>query len=365
MAWIKAGTVAISNGGTTATGTGTSWLTGVNAGDALIAPDGRVYEITAINSATSLTIAPAYLGSGVSGAAYIIAPTRGLTGTLADRVQQLITDFGSVKDEAGASKMADFIRYLSDQDTGWQRVASNTQAAICGGVEALRLTATGASGGAVQSSNTDATAGKLMTVGAFGSGAVGGEISDFSAAIVNGVYRFNGGSASGGPSGVTEECACWVAQGANGRTNFLVMDGRNSLAHRLIIGSRNTATGPVYWSEVVNYSDIIGTVSQSGGVPTGGIIERSSNANGEYTRWADGTQICEGVVNTSGTAAVSRTWPAAFSGVPRVALSSALTTAAMATVASTSATSANFYMWNHDGTQRSGYVGFIAKGTWF
>lgn len=38
--------------------------------------------------------------------------------------------------------------------------------------------------------------------------------------------------------------------------------------------------------------NILGTVSQSGGVPTGAIIERGSNANGEYVRYADGTQIC-------------------------------------------------------------------------
>lgn len=38
--------------------------------------------------------------------------------------------------------------------------------------------------------------------------------------------------------------------------------------------------------------NILGTVSQSGGVPTGAIIERGSNANGEYVRFADGTQIC-------------------------------------------------------------------------
>ncbi|WP_176038778.1 hypothetical protein [Brucella tritici] len=37
---------------------------------------------------------------------------------------------------------------------------------------------------------------------------------------------------------------------------------------------------------------IVGTVSQAGGVPTGAIIERGSNANGEYVKYADGTLIC-------------------------------------------------------------------------
>ena len=37
--------------------------------------------------------------------------------------------------------------------------------------------------------------------------------------------------------------------------------------------------------------DLLGTVSQSGGVPTGAIIERDSNSNGEYVKFADGTLI--------------------------------------------------------------------------
>jgi len=39
-------------------------------------------------------------------------------------------------------------------------------------------------------------------------------------------------------------------------------------------------------------SNLLGTVNQSGGVPTGAVIQRGSNANGEFVRFADGTQIC-------------------------------------------------------------------------
>jgi len=39
-------------------------------------------------------------------------------------------------------------------------------------------------------------------------------------------------------------------------------------------------------------SNILGTVSQSGGVPTGAVIETGSNANGTYIKYADGTLIC-------------------------------------------------------------------------
>ncbi|MCE8006556.1 hypothetical protein [Aestuariivita sp.] len=39
--------------------------------------------------------------------------------------------------------------------------------------------------------------------------------------------------------------------------------------------------------------NLLGTVSQSGGVPTGAVIERGSNANGEYVKVADGTMFCQ------------------------------------------------------------------------
>lgn len=53
-----------------------------------------------------------------------------------------------------------------------------------------------------------------------------------------------------------------------------------------------TLTLPDAAGEVFNQGNILGTVSQSGGVPTGAVIEIGSNANGEFVRFADGTQIC-------------------------------------------------------------------------
>ncbi|MBZ5486886.1 hypothetical protein HW452_05040 [Halomonas aquamarina] len=42
------------------------------------------------------------------------------------------------------------------------------------------------------------------------------------------------------------------------------------------------------------YSDknILGRVSQSGGIPTGAIIERGQNSDGEYVKYADGSAVC-------------------------------------------------------------------------
>lgn len=60
---------------------------------------------------------------------------------------------------------------------------------------------------------------------------------------------------------------------------------------------------------------ILGTVSQSGGVPTGTIVERGSNANGEYAKFADGTMICTLVV-ASQSVAVTSAYGTLFTGNP-------------------------------------------------
>ena len=83
---------------------------------------------------------------------------------------------------------------------------------------------------------------------------------------------------------------------------------------------------------VYSYRNILGTVSQSGGAPRGAIIERGSNANGEYVRYADGTQI-SWIHNYDGggisdipigsvfrTEDQSYTFPVDFSEVPTISI---------------------------------------------
>ena len=73
---------------------------------------------------------------------------------------------------------------------------------------------------------------------------------------------------------------------------------------------------------------LLGVVSQSGGTPTGAIIERGSNANGEFTRFADGTLICWFVDSSDITTATAKaggftvsktlTFPSVFATAPQV-----------------------------------------------
>jgi hypothetical protein len=149
MAWYKTGTVAVTNASTTVAGTGTNFVSGAQVGDGFLGPNELLYEITAINSATSLTIAPAYGGATASGQSYAIAPTQGLVASLASDVTDLITDYQSVVDNAGAGKFGDgsaaspAIRFTNDQDTGFFRDTANEIAFATAGVKRGEFTSSG------------------------------------------------------------------------------------------------------------------------------------------------------------------------------------------------------------------------------
>ncbi|KPB86159.1 Prophage PSPPH04 [Pseudomonas syringae pv. maculicola] len=126
--------------------------------------------------------------------------------------------------------------------------------------------------------------------------------------------------------------------------------------------------------------NIVGTVSQTGGIPTGAIVEEGSNNNGSYVKFASGLMICRGVsanalaVNTAGGSLfhsgnnVSFTFPFSFVGAfPSVTLNVV--------------TAGSYYCWAavegqttvNSVTARvvspvsgtSGYVCYTAIGRWF
>jgi hypothetical protein len=97
------------------------------------------------------------------------------------------------------------------------------------------------------------------------------------------------------------------------------------------LGSAATRTALGTTGSLYSRDSILGTVSQSGGVPTGAIIEKGSNANGSYVRFADGTQICwravalgttsNGTGSLFSTNTVSGSWAANFSAAPTIVTS--------------------------------------------
>jgi hypothetical protein len=96
----------------------------------------------------------------------------------------------------------------------------------------------------------------------------------------------------------------------------------NNIVHAPNSGLPNELS--VAANSVYGKSNILGTVSQSSGVPTGAIIERGSNANGQFVKYADGTMICTfdpGIGNfdwTIGNVRRFQSFAATFTDVPSV-----------------------------------------------
>ncbi|MCO7634152.1 pyocin knob domain-containing protein [Pseudomonas guariconensis] len=179
-------------------------------------------------------------------------------------------------------------------------------------------------------------------------------VSDLNTATYGGIYRFNNTAVN---SPIVASGTLIVGGYSSGYTTQMVitLQGTDaSLYNRVFTRTRNSSTwGP--WKESTTedlfgatglalraaaspqvaraalglksaaLADIVGTVSQSGGVPTGAIIERGSNTNGEYVRYADGTQICVTYGRAVGFANSSNlnynwTYPVGFAVIPVVSV---------------------------------------------
>ena len=113
-------------------------------------------------------------------------------------------------------------------------------------------------------------------------------------------------------------------------------------------------------------ANVLGTVSQAGGVPTGAVLQRASVANGYYIRLADGTQICSHTITASTTAAVTWTYPIAFSAVPTVTgTAQAAVLACVMLDAAPTATAATLSVRDKADVRRADVMRLTAIGRWF
>lgn len=115
--------------------------------------------------------------------------------------------------------------------------------------------------------------------------------------------------------------------------------------------------------------NLLGPVTQWGGTPTGAVIERDNNANGEYVRFADGTQICTNKVTSSASGDVTWTFPAAFvvsAYSPRCIASPKSGGARIGVIGNgTLGTSITFGVYDLSGTRQVNATYLIAVGNWF
>jgi hypothetical protein len=145
--WYDVGTISVTNGSTTVTGSGTDFISGVQVGEGLYI-GGDLYEIAVVNSSTQLTLADAYLGSTATGQDYKIIPTQSLVADLSSGVADLISDFADVRDYAGSGKFDDgtvtqpAITFTQDQNNGLYRIGSDNWGLVAGGIKQIDISTT-------------------------------------------------------------------------------------------------------------------------------------------------------------------------------------------------------------------------------
>ena len=176
------------------------------------------------------------------------------------------------------------------------------------------LVAASLGGDAFQSGPLDATTGRALKVGAFGLGAqIPENLADLDSFDTRvGFYGVLPAATGVRPDGATDYGHVLISRSASTAICQIYVNSFNGgLYYRTGVG--DTWEG---WKEVFSSGSVVGTVSQSAGVPTGALFERGSNANGEFVRYADGTQICwrECSIDVSVTGTgQSFPFPAAFS----------------------------------------------------
>lgn len=309
------GTVSVTAGSQVVTGSGTAWQTALVAGGlfGLDSSNGNPVPILSVDGNTQITLAKPWRGMTAAGQAYWIIRDTAYLQQLSANAQALATyiqrlDNASLAALAALTPAADKLAYFNGGTTavladlkakGRDVIAADTMLSL--------LAKLGPVNGGVASPVPSAAD-------------VGLADGDFNAVTVPGSYAITG-SWSNGPSGA----------GSIIYAGLVEVFGRFS--HRWQIYRNSTTTEVSQWERFYNGStwsawrklagEVVGTVSQAGGIPSGAILERGSNSNGEYTKFADGTMFCSGNFSLSSTDVPGAgsyiravTFPAAFVAPP-------------------------------------------------
>ena len=244
----------------------------------------------------------------------------------ADTASLLFQTGWSGRAEMGTVGDDDFAVKVSADGTSWVDALQIDRES--GRVSVPTLSAAEITGNAVTQSATDTTAGRLLTPGA--GGVCGNAITltsgdNLNDLLVSGLY-FNPSAANAAGNNYPINYAGSVLnirRTANNHTQRFSAFAPNSLPEDIRIFERSRGLGAWSpWVEIFHQGRILGTVSQSGGIPTGALFERGSNSNGEYVRFADGTQICSRTFSLPAPDSefLSPSFPASFSAAPAVVL---------------------------------------------
>lgn len=323
------GTATLTAGSATMTGQGTLWLGNVREGDQVIGYAGGTAIVGAVNSNTQITLTRPWRGAAQAAAVYEIVYTSDdvFAQALGRQVLQKISGSAlmGLTDAVAAPRKG--IRFdatsaasLFDMsDKAVSLLGEADEAAMRGFLQVAKK----------QADVLDATTGAGLIVGAFGLGGANGlqgAGADIAALSVTQIIN----AADVSPAGWDASLGSYPMGMHWQRSSAVQAQFAIGFSGEAGFRSKVDATAWQAWRKLFHNRNVVGTVAQSAGVPTGAIIERGSNANGDYTRWADGTQICTGSFSsgsgawTAGTYASERqvpgsvAFPAAFSNNPVV-----------------------------------------------
>lgn len=231
------------------------------------------------------------------------------------------------------SAAAPSVGFGSDTDTGLFRPGNNQISFAAGGAALATLSSSGfavdvpVTGLATMQDPYDPTPGRLAKTdpagGIFGLGLItsAGLVLDFDdLSLPTGFRRFDATTVGTRPVGVSGSVGGYLHNTRITSQNLVqALMANNGLP---VTWQRRCISGVWQpWYPVGN--PVIGAVSQTGGQPTGALIEAGANANGFYRRFACGLQICWSVDRAYSTASFaigslwrsansSWTYPAAF-----------------------------------------------------
>ena len=293
----SAGTVSVPAAGLTVTGSGTAWATfGVRAGD-MILIGGQLALIASVNSNTSITLKRAWTGGAQSGTAYDIL-------LLDDEVRALIAansllqalsggTLTSLGEIAGAANKMPYwtgagVMAATDLSAAARTLLDDASIAAMRDTLGLTLTA----------SMMDGALNRVTRSGDYGIGSNASantptvqDLDDF--ATPAGFYRQTTGATGGTyPPGFSPSSAYFVAVQCYGEGNRTQWIWRHTITASNSVWVRNSVNSVWGAWRLVMAHEIVGIAANAGGAPSGAIIERGSNASGEYTKFADGTLIC-------------------------------------------------------------------------
>lgn len=389
--WYRVGTVSVTNGSKKVTGFGSQWKSTVykpDKGHALYGPDGQAYEIDYVESDTVLYLVLAYAGATAASQAYSIDITR--TGTIPafsrelsaqlayaqsqyDSWQQILTgvDMVTLTAPDGQQVQVPSLLALQPKDatlTAMAGVATSADKVILftGQDTATSMTVTAASRAVLDDATT---ADMLATLRAIGVSDADVTTQDWNTLIVTGIYKVRGATGANKPN--TYQYGVLVVTNINGvvEQTYYPHDPKTAVGIPSTIVRRQSWSGGASWEWPWDYgygrANILGTVSQSGGVPTGAIIESDSNANGVYVKFANGTLICLHLLAASNTAPQTWYYPVVFSGEPYIFITPDTDVPTFASAQGVGTSSSKFNVWNLAGGRVVKYFRTLAVGRWY